>query len=650
MKKIKNNEISLDQALLPIIYIILAIILEIINFTTLGYTTKAQHTQFLPNYFIFDFLMYVFIASIIFFINKRWVSNTIFLVSLSFQLIFNIITATLKNANGTILSLEQLLLIGEGLDAFSIDFIDFKSFYINLIILFISIFMILFSTFIKNIKINIKNKFYIGLAIFLSAFIFCFSSFFVVPLTMRNISDYKETAIIDSDKVLWKNLTFQDEAHRRFGTVGYYTKSIFDNMFNKNNYNINKEEYLNIIKENETEINTNAKLYGDNVIFLMLESYDTFAIDPYNTPTLYKFLNNDSVYFNNYFSDNKTNVVEYISLLGYTPTISLNAMPLLDTLEINNQVSMKYALPKLFKQLDYNVNYFHCYDLDFYNRVNINKGFGFDNLYDMSYMGKETPEFFHWYKEKDFFNAVQDYMVPSDGNPFMSFYLTISTHGEYANSISGFEEYYSEYDNNLENFKTYLEEELHYTFPTDETNQKYLREFKARAIDTEKMFNALLEKLNNTEVNGEKLINNTTIVLFADHNAYYEKLTETIKGNKFYDLFNVPFAIYSSKLTPEINEKFTFLYDIYPTVCNLFGLSYNKFMCFGNNIFSDEVKYNIFYSHTVGFFNDKVYSNNLKDYENPYNLSQDYIKNFKLESCKIMEKQLILQAIYRAGW
>ena len=55
--------------------------------------------------------------------------------------------------------------------------------------------------------------------------------------------------------------------------------------------------------------------------------------------------------------------------------------------------------------------------------------------------------------------------------------------------------------------------------------------YAAAAIDTDRAIGKLMDYLENTvsEITGEPLINNTLIVMFGDHNAYYQGLGETVK-------------------------------------------------------------------------------------------------------------------------
>ena len=61
----------------------------------------------------------------------------------------------------------------------------------------------------------------------------------------------------------------------------------------------------------------------------------------------------------------------------------------------------------------------------------------------------------------------------------------------------------------------------------DETLQACLKEYKSAAMDTDVMIGKLFKHLEDTG-----LINNTAVMLYADHNAYYQNLSKNIKGTQ----------------------------------------------------------------------------------------------------------------------
>ena len=107
---------------------------------------------------------------------------------------------------------------------------------------------------------------------------------------------------------------------------------------------------------------------------ICLESFDSFAIDPYNTPNLWELINGNSIYMSNFYGKNQTNVSEAISILGFMPNDSIyNAE--------SDSLASKNSLANLFNDLGYTTSYFHSYSGDFYNRKEVMKNMGFQNLY-----------------------------------------------------------------------------------------------------------------------------------------------------------------------------------------------------------------------------------------------------------------------------
>ena len=108
--------------------------------------------------------------------------------------------------------------------------------------------------------------------------------------------------------------------------------------------------------------------------------------------------------------------------------------------------------------------------------------------------------------------------------------------------------------------------------------------------------------------------------------------------------------IYSKKLENRTIDTFCSTHDIYPTICELFGLGYNENMCLGDNIFSEDFD-SVFYSvkDSVGFMDsrykllqlDKL---SVRDNENSDESEEQFI--FKVN--KFLEKQKYLNQIYKS--
>jgi phosphoglycerol transferase MdoB-like AlkP superfamily enzyme len=313
------------------------------------------------------------------------------------------------------------------------------------------------------------------------------------------------------------------------------------------------------------------------------------------------------------------------------------------------EYAAKYSLPNLLKQEGYSTAFFHNWDEYFYTRGKTNKNIGFDNVYtidDFTHENKSTA--FNFYNlETDFANQLMDKIAPTNGNPFMSFYTTISTHGLYDVTNPRFEKYFKTYDTNLEKMKSwFLDEGYHY--PTDEYMQSVLKEYKSAAMDTDEMIGNLFKHLKDNE-----MLDNTTVVIYSDHHAFYHDLTNEVKSTIKADYssqesYVVPLMIYSEKIAPKTIDSFCSPYDLYPTLCEMYGLPYNTLNALGKDMLSENISETIYYSHLTGFYDSKCYSKNMQYIQKYKNTSDEDVQKFKDKACEILAKQRKLNIIYNS--
>lgn len=642
-----EKEVRISHVIKPAYFVVFAIILELVNFLWLGFTVTGspETTQVLPKYFFLDVGFILFVAGIIFMLPRKG-ANAVFYVIIGLQAFVGMINATLYKVFGDIFSFDMMKLGVEAVAAFKFQFIDFWNILVNLVILGIIITtqVLLDRKLTKVTTLKKINKRALLLICFFSSWLVAFTSFFSQTLTMKESSI--EERVNQSDKYLWQNMQFKLEAYKKFGTWGFYLKSLSNLIYKPNEYNAEIEaELLKDLEEGQQEVDVTAPLYGDNLVFIMLESFEWFAIDPYNTPTLWEIRTQTGVSLENFYSKNKTNISEGIGILGNMPK-DLN----MGTLAANGNSDTKYTLPNLFKSQGYTANYFHSYKKTFYNRDQVNLGMGFDNVYGLedADLENKSTSFNNWNLDSDYFTAMKDEFIPTDSK-FMTFFTTVTTHGTYNRTNERFEEYYNIYDANLEVYKEWLSQETTYVYPTTEKLEKCFRQYKCAAMDTDRMVALLLQDLKD-----KTLLENTTIVLYADHNCYYEDIYFNIKGtskadyNDIYN-YNVPCMIYSTKLVAEQKTEFVNTYDLYPTICELFGLPYNKALTQGYNIYSTEIEDSVMASYLSGVFNSQFYSLNLVDVFAVDGATQEELDRFKKNGCKFFEKQKKIELIYKYG-
>lgn len=651
-KQIKQSQLGLNQLLKPLLFFVISFALELASFLIFKFKTGPNSIQILPQYILFDIGIWLCICALILCTHKNWISNIIFYISLFLEAGIFVTNVTLKNDFGYLFAVDMIDLIPETVESMDTSFINFKliGFAIAGVAIVIAI-PLIFDKLLKNKKITL-NK--------ISRPIFCLL-FFLITITVGAgcytaqsalLKTSETNAEISDDKYLYENMQINDLAFRKFGSCGFYLKSIVDKLFPNNG--ISKQERNEILenyKNSTVSIDTTASLHGDNLIVIMLESFEWFAIDPYNTPNLWALktgidsdnISRQALVFNNYVSNNKTNVSEDLCLLGYMPNESNY------NVKSNNVYATKYSLPNLFKDCGYNTTFFHSWKLNFYNRGVTNKNIGFDTIYSLAdYTSEDKSTRFNFYNlESDFIDQFMDKLAPTDGK-FMSFYTTVSTHGTYTVTNPKFEKYFTVYDENLTNMIEWFNNNG-YHYPESKSYQSILREYKAAAMDTDEMIGKLFKHLNETG-----LIANTTVVLYADHHSFYQDLTNEIKSTKKSDYsslesYTVPLMIYSNKLTPSNIDTFCSTYDLYPTLAGMFGLGYNTINAQGKDALSSEISETVYMSYLTGFYNSKCYSKDMS-YIQGYDGSTDTDEeNFKNQVCELLKKQRILDIVYKSN-
>ena len=338
---------------------------------------------------------------------------------------------------------------------------------------------------------------------------------------------------------------------------------------------------------------------GYNVIFLTLEGFSGYAIDPELTPTLYK-LSNEGFVFNNFYTAlhfTSTSGGECQNLLGLYPKNGNPAtLPRTGDLGTNLYFSLAQQLGREgYQVLGYHPN------SNMYNRKNSHPnlgynwhqfGMGFDNL-ELNNSGKLL-----WPQRDSYMieASVDDY-IHSD-EPFHVYYLTISGHMPYS-------------DNRVVAPYRDVVRALPYT----ETTQNYI----ATAMEVDKALETLLQKL---ELAGK--LENTLIVAAPDHIPYFDVATlEELTGKELGDSKdieylkenNIDFDLYKSSLImwsasmeePVQVDKVTCQVDILPTISNLLGLEYDSRMLAGTDALSDSEGLVVFTSRCWksdrGFYN-----------------------------------------------
>lgn len=376
-------------------------------------------------------------------------------------------------------------------------------------------------------------------------------------------------------------------------------------------------------------------------------------------PNLRSFMN-DSVQMKNFHSREKTDIAETLSMMGSYPTTAYINYDYYDN-------TMPLTIANVLKMMDEDIQCrsFHNGFKTFYNRDDVHRAFGFEYLYDMYDMARMAQEdldngvttelaFYNYMKvgernlDSEMIEVCKDEMFPTDKR-FYTYITSITMHGIY-------------YDrDNLDRWDKKLESALGAERMPDPDDEDLKDDLLYYYLTAAMEFDCAIGKMMD-ELEERGLLDNTTILIFGDHNAYYHSLSKYVKDiedydteRRYTDLYNVPLMIYDRKLTNKmldkgedlVVDKFTCTADIASTILDLLGIHYYENMYYGTSVFSDQssVLYSRAYDTFIasGIVGTSV--NNLV-YQHP---SAD-VETYKKTAIKLVEKIKHCDYIYKQDY
>lgn len=371
------------------------------------------------------------------------------------------------------------------------------------------------------------------------------------------------------DYYLLKCMQNRNRYLERFGVMQFINKDVSFSL--SGSKKLNKEELQEVRKfVDEFKVTNDNEMTGffegKNLIMILCESFDESAILEDLTPTLYNMAQN-GYYFDNYYApifNAATGDSEFISQTSMLPSIEHGTTSY--AFHLN---SYPNALANLFKEKGYNVNSYHSYMSNFYNREIIHDSFGFDTFYDMEKLGIERyddyKETINWIKDEELFKKMVE--NTDFAKPFYNFVITVSGHMPYRISRDELKE-------NLE----IINSNLKYQNLDDETKSYY-----AAQMLLDQGIEVLVEELKDR---GE--LDNTVIIMFGDHYPYGLKSDEAksnILKEDGVDIYKVPFLIYNKELGINESDTLCSTFDLYPTITNMFNLDSSDYYKVGKDVF-----------------------------------------------------------------
>ena len=402
---------------------------------------------------------------------------------------------------------------------------------------------------------------------------------YINPNTSMYVSGLYEYGLRSAYKYFYNLLTIDKDSLKE-------EIDVYNSLYS---YSIEDNDYTGIFKDK-------------NVIYVLMESVDSWVIDDDTMPTLNKLKNTGLNFTNRYspFFNGGQTINSELSM-----NTGLYAITDYDTIFDIDTVDYKYSIANVLKSNGYSVNSFHANTGKFYNRREFHKLLGYDNHYSAVDLQKEKK----LDKNKNYFvdsNFISDdylsNLILNKNSKFLSFITTYSGHLDY----NKFNKVFKETEGSIPNKYDYEEEYIYRTLVND----------------TDKFLKILLEKLESTG-----LIDNTVLVLVADHYSYGYSDSEYVakkKGvnNDSKSLQNTPVIIWSKDIEHKNINTIMDTADILPTLLNMLGIKYNPMNYIGEDVFSDNHDNFIWFSDSSVISDDK---NNDKNYLAKANLN--IIKN-----------------------
>lgn len=568
-------------------YILTALLIEFITFNSMGIGV-------FPTYFWLDVAILCFVAAVIFIVPSFRAQTVMICLMLVLQVLLSIINHSLYGMSNMVFNLSMLNLLNEVGGVFTNEFLDYL-FIVGLIFIFIAECFVL----VRLKKLKARQSFRLQTIVML-VLIFCLSSgvssnlYYIALDSFATVSPSDELYIYKDDSYLYDTQFISAKAFKKFGTFGFYYKNIAN--FVKVDPSMTEEEKEADLRENLETLDgyfadgtwsgtlspyegcdqiMTGKFEGQNVVLVVVESGEWYAINREYTPTLYA-LASQGIAMTEYYARDKTNHSEAMSVLGSYPAKTENSIA--PTLTDPNGLldhNFAFALPNILQDGGYTTNYFHANVGSYYAREDtFAEPYGFDNAYFLDTMNRLSG----YYSKNGFYDLDRDSemisqyleemeMRQAGDDAFFTMMMTITSHGHYNDLIENgdytadltpeekaaladdyvtknLEPYYERIDGFPE---TYVDDKFAVAAEEDLSGDVYLRykRYQAGMMDLDVGINRLIADLSQK---GE--LDNTTFVFYADHNSYYTQQSYFMKGiptTEYWNTahYNIPFFIWS---------------------------------------------------------------------------------------------------------
>lgn len=536
---------------------------SLIDLQAFGFTELKYHLYWIG----FSLSWILLMLLIVYFVPKKQRGTIFFIINFLWNILFFAQICYVQQL-GKFMIFSDLFVAGEGLQYIKAIFsnINMGMLITNFISIASSIMVIILNHNITN-KSDVKpNKIIVGVTIFL--IIFFRGSAYLGLGSQSEANSWRENY---NAKNIYVNFTNPNSAMFISGFYEYNTRAIYKYIYNL--FTLDKTALRNSVDEYNRIYGTTHQdneytgLFKDkNVIYVMMESIDSWIVDETTMPTLYNMMQTGLNFKNRYspfFNGGQTINTEFACNTG------LYAISDKKTIYDIDDVDYKYSLASTLSRNGYRVNSFHANSANFYNRSNFHKLLGYNHHYSFMDMQKANilADNINYFSDSQAISDDKIFELIAGDEKFMSFITTYSAHLEYTK------------DNKV--FKS-----IKHSLKDQYNDEEYV--YRTLANDTDNFLKILIDKLTSS---GK--LDNTIIVLVSDHYVYGYSDPEyvSLKKNVLNDrklLQNTPLVIWSNDMEGKTVDTIMDTADILPSLLNLLGISYNNNWYMGTDVFGEE--------------------------------------------------------------
>lgn len=692
---------------LSLFYLICTLGIEIMTFCLLD-------IGILPKNFMYDFSIVLMFVGIIFIIPNYLAQYIVSMIMITAQFVLMYVNYSLFHLYGDVFSFDMIRLFNETKQAITSDFT-----YVWLIVVLVALLVVIgvVGFFIYRSLRVYKMPFYKNFSVFMIMILLVVQGLGLSVYTQQSMAlsataDINDENYVLSDAFLRDTTMLKIASLKSLGTYGYYMNNII-NLLSKTVDKAVINQATNYFNSGEIFDETSSNVFGvaedENVLVVMMESLEWYGFSDGElnsrvfsselTPNIYNLMC-DGVVGTDFFAKSKTNISEGIGIMGSYPI----GKYMTQVATSRTEDYFGFTLPNILSARGYDTGYYHAHDSSFFDRGTTLSHVGFDHLFFGDDAWGYTIQWQEWAKESDFvWAAIEEGDLIPEGKKFYNFYTSLTTHGSYKDEkSSGYgdrqdEEYRAKlfastwYQNAKKNYSDDIE---------------YLTNYMLGVIGLDEAIGVMVQTLK-----ARGIYDDTTIILYSDHNAYYESISNTIKQVSYgnysdTELNTIPLIIKSKGLTDAIDslgykyyndegryselanlngvlgradrygnlmtngqpfrstDRFCSAYDIVPTLLDLLGISYNTRIYPGNSLFAelDETIKTVkswepystgneyvvaYYSHTGGVYGKYGNTKDMDDYDYTWPDKENYGKTYP-NKFKTVSKKLLLQLNYVA--